>query len=188
MSALCLSIPLHGERVPVSLTSSTTEIIFLFNLDEALFEKIEDTLQVYFAHNASTLVLENFYKIFDSNSYPTFILDNIQVKANDILDRKIGTYIEYGKSYFEVDELPAPDEMLISQIDYTHIINKHELDLSAFSDTCYFKTSRAGNDAIIKVCENENACHEITLKNLGEFASSIEKELQNQYFKGILRI
>ncbi len=188
MSVLCFSIPLHGERVPVNLEKSNTEVGFLFELEDALFEKIEDTLQIYFPHNNSTLVLENFYKIYDENSYPSFTFISKRVHAHAIISRSVGSYIEYGKSYYEIDELPAPNDVYSSNIDYKNILAQHHLDLSAFSGSRYIKTLRLGDDAIIQVGESKESCHEFTLKNLGEYAGTIEKELQNHSCKTVITL
>ncbi len=72
MSSLLLARPVNGSSTILPVTSEHTQIELSFSLDEALFEKVGENLEISFDENGTKIILENFYTSVSSENMPSF--------------------------------------------------------------------------------------------------------------------
>ncbi len=83
MAELLLSAPQNGGQNTIQITQETTSLNLNFDISDALLEKVDDNLEIYFEESDSTIVLQDFYAIYNSENIPDFIVDNGFVSGED---------------------------------------------------------------------------------------------------------
>ncbi len=83
MANLVLNAPENNQNIVLPLNDDITSIDLSFAIDEALFEKVDDNLEIYFEESDSIIVLEDFYSVFNSENVPNFLLDNGVLSGED---------------------------------------------------------------------------------------------------------
>ncbi len=82
MATLNLDRPQENVRQVLPVNTEHTEIAFDFPIDDALFEKVDDNLEISF-EDGSFLVLEDFYTNFSSENMPDFLIEGAEVSGED---------------------------------------------------------------------------------------------------------
>ncbi len=108
MPALNLSIPPAGETIVFLIDESTIEYTLDFFLDEAIFEKVDDRLEIYFEEQGSRIVLDDFYAIYHEEFMPDFILDGSLIAGADFFsafDPELMPTLGYAEFYSQRNSL-----------------------------------------------------------------------------------
>ncbi len=82
MAILNLGRPQENVRQVLPIDSEHNEIAFDFPIDEALFEKADNNLEISF-EDGSLLVLEDFYTNYSSDNMPNFLIEGDEVSGED---------------------------------------------------------------------------------------------------------
>ncbi len=120
MAALNLSIPSAGESVVFLIDDTTIEYTLDFFLDEAIFEKIDDRLEIYFEAQDSTIVLDDFYAVYHEEFLPNFILDGNLVAGTDFFsafDPELMPTLGYAQFYSQRNILTRQTQELADGTD-----------------------------------------------------------------------
>ncbi len=83
MSSIVLNTPTAGEKTTFIIDETISEYTINFFFDEALFEKVDDRMEIYFPESDSTIVLDDFYAIYHEEFLPDFLLDGELIAGED---------------------------------------------------------------------------------------------------------
>ncbi len=83
MAELNISSPQANETIVVSVSSNDKQINFNFDTSDAIFEKVDNNLEIYFSETDSTIVLEDFYLAYSSENMPDFLLASDLISSAD---------------------------------------------------------------------------------------------------------
>ncbi len=83
MAALHLNTPANGEEIVLEINETLTEFTIDFPIDAVIFEKVDDTLSIYFEEQDAVIVLDNFYAIYHEDFMPDFLIDGNLIAGAD---------------------------------------------------------------------------------------------------------
>ncbi len=86
MSSLILNTPVEGEEIVLLINDTITGFTLNFFLDEAIFEKVDDTLTIYFDEVGASIVLDDFYAVYHEEFLPDFMLDGDLIAGADFFE------------------------------------------------------------------------------------------------------
>ncbi len=86
MATLLLQTPQQGETITHIIDNTITELDFGFPTDTALFEMIDDTLQIYLEDIDATIILDDFYAVYHEDFIPNFIFDGFMIAGLDFFE------------------------------------------------------------------------------------------------------
>ncbi len=86
MATLNLIRPASASQAVLPITDQITEYTFDFDLFEAIIEKIDDNLVITFEADGSSIILEDFYAVYNSEFMPNFVLDGELVSGEDFFN------------------------------------------------------------------------------------------------------
>ncbi len=83
MAELILNIPIAGEKVLINMDKEISEMRMTFEFEEIIFEKTGPNLELFFESNNATIVLENFYSIYNDQFIPDFLIGSNSISGKD---------------------------------------------------------------------------------------------------------
>ncbi len=83
MANLILNVPVANQNVLLGVTDNITSIDLDFPIGDALFERVDNNLEIYFEDSASSIILEDFYTTYNSDNLPDFLVDNSVLSGGD---------------------------------------------------------------------------------------------------------
>ncbi len=86
MATLNLIKPNASAQSVLPITDQITDYTFDFDLFEAIIEKIDDNLVITFDADGSSIVLEDFYAVYNAEFMPNFVLDGELVSGEDFFN------------------------------------------------------------------------------------------------------
>ena len=82
MAALTLAKPATGQRTVLTDLTESSRLVFDFSPSDVFMERVEDNL-VFNFDDGSSLVLENFYTAYTSETMPDFEVDGMELSGAD---------------------------------------------------------------------------------------------------------
>ncbi len=86
MATLNLLKPSIGAQTVLTVSDQLTDYTFDFDLFDAIIEKIDDNLVISFDADGSSIVLEDFYAVYNAEFMPNFVLDGELVSGEDFFN------------------------------------------------------------------------------------------------------
>ncbi len=83
MAIMNLIKPVATIQESTPITEEITEISFDFDVNEAILERIDDDFVISFDADGSSIVLEDFYTIYDDEVFPDFYLDGVLIPGEE---------------------------------------------------------------------------------------------------------
>ncbi len=83
MAALHLNTPANGEEIVLKINDTVTDFTIDFPIDAVIFEKVDDTLSIYFEDQDAVIVLDNFYAIYHEDFMPDFMIEGDLIAGAD---------------------------------------------------------------------------------------------------------
>ncbi len=83
MATINLTAPQANQTQVIQLSKQDSQINFNFDTSDALFEKVDNNLEIYLSETDSTIVLEDFYLSYSSDNLPNFLLSGDIISSQD---------------------------------------------------------------------------------------------------------